>query len=539
MWIPKIIGNGIDDFTNNQFNSDALLKMFGIVVVVIFIFTYLQSILQTYTSEKVARDLRTRLSNKISNQSHAFVQSANPSKLLTNFTSDIDSIKLFVSQAVVSITSSSFVIIGGCVLLLTIDWKLALTVIAIIPIIGVAFYLVLKKVKVLFTESREVIDKLNNIISESIIGAALIRVINAQQLEYYKFMQMNDKAKNLGISIVTLFASLIPIIILVANLANLTILTLGGHYVIEDDMTLGDFAAFRSYLALLIFPILVIGFMSNIIAQATASYSRIKDVLEAEDTEYSGTKTDDLTGEISVQNIHLSFEQKPVLKDVSFTIEPGQRTAIIGPTAAGKTQLLNILTGLLLPDSGSVLYNNAPMEAFETNAFFKQVGLVFQDSVMFNMSIRENISFSNDVSDADLEKAIITADLAGFIKDLPQGLDTDVSERGTTLSGGQKQRIMLARALAQNPKILFLDDFTARVDTKTEQTIWKNLRTYYPDITLLSVTQKINAVKDYDTILLLMEGELLASGKHEDLLQSSPEYVQIFNSQQSTSTYEL
>jgi len=159
--------------------------------------------------------------------------------------------------------------------------------------------------------------------------------------------------------------------------------------------------------------------------------------------------------------------------------------------------------------------------------------------VIFNMSLRENIAFNDNVTDVSLEKAIETAELSDFIDSLPQGLNTIVSERGTSLSGGQKQRIMLARALALNPKILLLDDFTARVDNRTEQKIVKNIRSNYPDLTLLSVTQKIASVMHYHQIILLMEGEVLASGTHQELMESSPEYMQIFNSQRSTNHYEL
>ena len=169
----------------------------------------------------------------------------------------------------------------------------------------------------------------------------------------------------------------------------------------------------------------------------------------------------------------------------------------------------------------------------------RQVGLVFQDSIVFNISLRENIAFSTDVSQADIEKAINASELKGFIETLPDKLETMVSERGTTLSGGQKQRIMLARALALNPKILLLDDFTARVDNETEQKILANIRSQYPGITLVSVTQKIDPVKDYDQIILLMEGEVLARGTHAQLMEFSPEYVQIYNSQRSTNEYEL
>jgi ATP-binding cassette subfamily B protein len=168
-----------------------------------------------------------------------------------------------------------------------------------------------------------------------------------------------------------------------------------------------------------------------------------------------------------------------------------------------------------------------------------QIGFVFQDSILFNLTLRENIAFSKTVRDEDLEKAIRTAELKDFIDSLPEKLDTIVSERGTSLSGGQKQRIMLARALALNPKILLLDDFTARVDTNTERKILENVRRNYPDLTLVSVTQKVSSVENYDQIVLLMEGEVLASGTHTELMETSPEYVQIYDSQRSTSHYEL
>ena len=538
LFLPKLIGNGIDDYSEGNFSFKSIITEFALLTIVIFIFTYLQSIVQTYASERVARDLRKRLSDKISRQSFAFIEQTNPAKLLTNLTSDIDSIKLFVSQAIVSIVSSLFIIIGASVLLLAINWKLGLTIIAIIPIIGGAFYLVLRKVKVLFKKSREVIDLLNKVINESILGSALIRVINSQQLEYEKFFEASSQARDIGLAILRLFAWLIPIIVFTANMAGLTILVLGGHYVISGSMSLGDFAAFNSYLALLIFPILVIGFMSNVIAQATASFGRINQVLETEELPDRGSIDSPLSGQITVENISVNYGQKPALKDISFSIRSGAKIAVIGPTAAGKTQLLYLLTGLIKPGSGSILFDGHPIESYNSETFHSQVGFVFQDSIMFNMSIRENIAFSDLVTDESLAKAIATAELKDFIDTLPDGLNTKVSERGLSLSGGQKQRIMLARALAIDPKILLLDDFTARVDNQTEINILKNIAQYYPELTLISVTQKIAAIAHYEQIILLMQGEKLASGTHQELMENSPEYVQIFNSQQSTSNYD-
>jgi ATP-binding cassette subfamily B protein len=537
--VPKIISRGIDAFTGGHFSYKTVVTEFLVASLIIFVFTYLQSIIQTFTSERVGRDLRTRLADKISRQSYAYILKTNPSKLLTNLTSDIDSIKMFVSMAVVTIFSSVFMIIGTCVLLLMINWKLAIPIIATIPVIGGTFFIVLRKVRVLFKRSREIIDWLNKVINESIMGSALIRVINSQQTEYHKFLAANTDARDLGLSILRLFAGLIPIVTFVANLGMLAILMLGGHFVISGSMSLGDFAAFNSYLGLLIFPILMIGFMSNIIAQASASYSRINDVLEAPEPVEDGIVKESLQGNIELSNIYLSYGDKPILKDISFSIKGKSHTAIIGPTAAGKSQLLNLLTDLVKPDKGTITFDGRNIESYDRESFHSQIGFVLQDSVIFNMSLRENIAFSDKVTDESLEKAIATAELHDFINSLPDKLDTIVSERGTSLSGGQKQRIMLARALAINPKILLLDDFTARVDRRTEKKILCNLENNYPELTLLSITQKVASIKHFEQIILLMEGEVIAKGTHKELMETSTEYVQIHNSQRSTSHYEL
>jgi ATP-binding cassette subfamily B protein len=322
------------------------------------------------------------------------------------------------------------------------------------------------------------------------------------------------------------------------NLATLAILTLGGRFVIAGSMTIGDFTAFNGYLAILIFPVIVIGFMSNVMAQAGASYGRIGRVLGEPAPRPRGTLEAVLQGDVAVDRVSLKFGEKAALRDVSLSMKAGTRTAVIGPTAAGKTQLLYLLTGLLSPASGVVSYDGHPIEEYDKEALHRQIGLVFQDATMFNLTLRENIAFSRSVRDEDLQKALATAELADFVEALPQGLDTVVSERGTSLSGGQKQRIMLARALALNPRVLLLDDFTARVDAATERKILENVQTNYPGLTLLSVTQKIAPVEGYDQIVLLMEGEVLATGTHAELLDTCPEYVQIYDSQRSTQHYE-
>jgi len=325
MLIPKIIAHGIDSFSAKKFDLESVIFQFLLAASLIFLFTFLQNILQTYTSERVGRDLRTRLSDKISRQTYAFVLKSNPSKLLTNLTSDIDSVKMFVSMAFVTIISSVFVIVGTSVLLVLINWKLALAVISIVPVIGGAFFFVLKKVRVLFRKGREVIDSLNRIINESIMGSALIRVLNSQQPESIKFLETNLVSRNLGLSILRLFATLIPVIMFVSNMAVVTILALGGHFVVAGTMSLGNFAAFNSYLFLLIFPILMIGFMSNIIAQASASYTRINEVLEAPPEDKAGTIDSNIKGDIVLKDVSLFYGDKPILKNISFSIKAGSK----------------------------------------------------------------------------------------------------------------------------------------------------------------------------------------------------------------------
>lgn len=537
--LPLMISRGLDAYTNGTLHLGRLSLEFIAIATFIFIFTYLQSVVQAYASERVARDLRTQVTSKISEQTYAFVQRLTPAKLLTNLTADIDSIKTFVAQAIAAMISSVVIIIGASTLLLTIDWRLGLSVLALLPIIATMFFIVLGKVRKLFLQSRAILDKLNRVINESVLGAALIRVLNSATAENAKFKHANTEATNLGLRILALFATMIPIVMFVANLGTVIILTLGGWFVINSNLSIGDFAAFMSYLVLLIFPIFVLGFMSNLIAQATASYQRLREVLDAPAIAPLGTIKTTLRGDLTVNDVSMVYGEKTALNHVTMNIKAGTRTAIIGPTAAGKTQLLYLLTGLIAPQQGEVRFDGALLQEYDPASLHSQIGFVFQDSIIFNLSLRENIAFSSTVTDADLAKALDTAELTEFIASQPQQLDTIVSERGSSLSGGQKQRLMLARALALNPTILLLDDFTARVDNQTEQKILANIARNYPQLTLISVTQKLAAVEAYDQIVVLMEGEILATGTHPELMDTSPEYVQIYNSQQSTNTYDL
>lgn len=532
--IPQLLSKAIDSFNQNTLNQVNLIIEFLVVSFSIFVFVYLQNIVQVYVSEKVARNLRTELISKIATQDYNYVQKITSAKLLTNLTSDVDWVKTFVSQVVSSLISSVFIILWASVLLFYINRELTLTILAILPIIWITFWIIFKKVRKLFKESQETIDWLNRVINESILWSALIRILNSQIFEYNKFLKANTKAKNLWLSVLKMFAILTPIITFTSNIAILVILLMWGHYVIIWNMTLWEFTAFNSYLSILIFPIIIIWFTSSVISQASASYARIEEVLDVPEKKDTWKIVKEIKWDIELKNISLKLWEKIVLNDISFSIKAKTKTAIIWPTAAWKTQLLALLTWLVKQDSWIIEYDSIKLEDYEKTSFYKQVALVFQDSNIFNLTLRENIAFSNFVNDESLDKAISTAELQDFIKTLPDWLDTVVSERWTSLSWWQKQRIMLARALAINPKVLFLDDFTARLDRKTEKKILQNVHDNYDWVTLISVTQKIESIKDFDQIILIMEWELIAIWKHEELLKTCPEYMQIYKSQFST-----
>ena len=537
--MPKVVADAIDAFNSGRLDLTAALITLAALALGTFLFGNLQNLVQTVASERVARDLRTRLAEVVSTQTYASIETMTPAKLLTNFTSDVDAIKTFVAQAAPALISSAFVIVAASSLLLWLNWKLAVPVLLVLPLIGASFFVLMGRVRKLFGQIQGVVDVMNRVLTETIVGAALIRLVHTEARETARFTAAAETSRGISMKILRQFASMIPMITFLTNVATLIILSLGGHFVITGGMTVGQLSAFLSYLTILVFPIIIIGFTSMSISQAQASYLRISTVLNAPPPPARGETALPLTGALEVKDLVLAYGDRKVLKGVSFDVAPRTRTAIVGPTAAGKSQLLYVITGLLAPTSGQVLYDGRPIDAYTRDSLYAQIAFVFQDSQLFNLTLRENIAFNAKVDEAQLSKAIETAELHAFIADLPQGLDTVVSERGLSLSGGQKQRIMLARALALNPKVLFLDDFTARVDMATEARILANVRKNYPDLTLISITQKIAPVEDFDQIVLLMEGEVLAVGTHDALARSSPEYGQILRSQRSTDAYEV
>lgn len=537
LFVPKQVSKYIDLYQaavrgGAIFSGTEAIWVIGSIAVIVLVTTLVQFAISTFLAEKVAYDLRNRLVGSIKRQSYSYISEATSSKLLTNLTSDIDAIKGVASQGLVGVFSALLTFFGVIILLLMIDWKLALMTFSIIPFLVITFAVVFGKLGSLFKSSQENLEKINKVINESIVAAPLVRVLNAGSSEMLKFGAVNAFSREIGLKILACFAFLIPIITLLANAATLIILWFGGRYVMAGSLTLGQMSAFFAYSAMFIWPIFVLGFSGTMFSRAAVAYGRIKGVLDAPVVDSDGTHTGTIKGSVEFRNINLEFGKRAILKDVSFSIKAKTRNAIVGPTAAGKTQLFYLLAGLIRQTSGEVLVDGRPLSEWDHESYLGQVGLVFQDSIVFNASLRENVDFRMSGDEAAVRKALRAAELGDLLKSLPKGLDTVLNERGTNLSGGQKQRLMLARALALNPRILLLDDFTARVDMQTERAIIQNIAIEYPDLTLISITQKIDPIREYDQIIVLMEGEIIDQGTHEDLIKRSVEYRQIYQSQQ-------
>ena len=537
--IPRILGESIDNFSQNRdlYKLSPDIWLLSVIAISVVLISLIQTVISVYIAERVAKDLRDSLIKKILSQPISFVEEKDSAELFTNITSDVEQVKDIISQGFASIFSALIILIGSVVLLFTINVRLALIAIISLPIIIAVFAFVFRNLFKLFRASQEILSKINKVINESVLGSMLIRVLNSQNIENNKFDNINQQGRDVGFQIINVFASLIPTINLVSNFAIVTIIWFGGRQVMVADLTIGEFSAFISYFNLLITPIFILGFVSNFISRGFVSLSRIQAVLNTPETPKPATKNlirNKVKGKITFDKVSYEVKGKILLKDISFSIKPQTQNAIIGPTGSGKSLILSLITGLIQQTSGQILIDDIPLNQWDSDYIFKNMGLVFQESILFNTSLRENIVFNNKVSDEDYTKALKTSNVTEIIQSLPEGVNTKISERGTNLSGGQKQRIMLARALVRNPNILLLDDFTARVDIRTEKEIISSLSQNYPDLTLISITQKIEPIQDYDQIILIMEGELLATGKHKYLLQTSIEYAQIWQSQQTT-----
>ncbi len=523
--IPNFTGEVIKSIETQKLDWN-LIKILASLVGLTFLFEVVQQVIGAKFREQVGYDLRQKLMEKVVTQNYTKVNEIGIGQIITLFGSDVTNVKDIMAGELVLSIKALLLFVGALILLFVTNWKLGLIAFVSLPIIIVAFGLIFKSVTKYFKLSQENQTDLNNAISQNIYGANLVRVQNAQGWETNKFDKYTDQSRQISFKIIEAFSALIPIINTISSWTTFGILYFGAVTYIAGQIKLGDINAYISYYALLTAPIFIIGFNSQGIARLGVSLKRINDLLGSKEELHNGKFKEEIKQGLELQNVNLEYSGKMILKDISFKILLNQKTAILGPTGAGKSLLINILTGMIKPTTGKVFIDGVGIENWNQNFIKDKITTVFQESLIFGGNLTQNIVLNRAFDQNKLDTALETATLDELFK-----TKGGISELGGNLSGGQKQRLTLARALYNRPQILLLDDFTARVDNDTETKIQKLLASNYPDTTIVSISQSIDTIKNYDQIILVMEGELLAVGTHSELMVNSSEYRQIEASQ--------
>jgi ATP-binding cassette subfamily B protein len=396
----------------------------------------------------------------------------------------------------------------------------------------------------LFAKVQQKLSALNTILQENLAGVKVIKAFTREKEQQRKFRAAADDTMNQAITVARLFTFLFPLVFLVANLGQAAILYVGGKQIVTGLLTLGEWQEFSLYLIYLFFPIAQFGFIITQLGQASASAERIFEILDAKNdiTDKPDAITlPDVTGTVKFE--HVTFRYfgggEPVLKDVSFEANPGETIALLGATGSGKTTIINLLPRFYDPSEGRITIDGHDLRDVRLESLRSKIGIVLQETTLFSGTIRENIAFGRpEASQAEIEAAAKAAQAHDFILSFPDGYNTHVGERGQTLSGGQKQRVAIARALLLNPRILILDDSTSSVDLNTEAQLQRALEVLMQGRTSFVIAQRISTVMNADKILVLDKGEIVAEGKHQDLMEDSAIYAEIYNSQMLVHEHE-
>lgn len=523
--IPNLTGEVIKTLEAGQTNWNLIYSLGGIILALLIVET-LQVTIGAMFREKVGFDLRAKLMDKVVTQNYQNVNQIGIGQIITLFGSDVNNIKDVMAGELVLSIKAILLFVGALVIIFWNNWQVGLIALVSLPLIVFAFVWIFKSVTKYFKLSLENQTDLNNAISQNIYGSNLVRVQNSQDWETTKFNFLTNQSKNIGYKIIEAFSSLIPIINTISNWTTFGILYFGAITYIAGQIKLGDINAYISYYTLLTAPIFIIGFNSQGIARLGVSLKRINELLSSPEESMTGELEQQIKQGLQVKDINLEYGGKNVLRNINFKIPLGKKTAILGPTGAGKSLLINLLTGMIKPTAGQVLIDGVEIGNWNQDFIKDKVTTVFQESLIFAGDLKQNIILNRGFDQAKFDTALETSTLDELYK-----TKGGVSELGGNLSGGQKQRLTLARALYNRPQILLLDDFTARVDSQTESKIQKLLAQNYPDTTIVSISQSIETIKAYDQIILIMGGELLAIGTHDELMTNSPEYRQIEASQ--------
>lgn len=535
------LGISLVQLRDNQSNAETLLINAAILILIFAvvrgIFSFIQSFMAEQMSQGIAFDFRNEIFTKIQRLSFSYHDRNQTGQLMIRATDDVEKLRLFIAQGLVLIAQAAVLLIGTLIILVLTNWKLTLVVLPVLPIALGAFVLFGKVSQPLFVQAQIKLSALNTVLQENLAGIKVIRAFTREPHEQERFNNATDNLYKQMLTIGRTFSLLFPLIFVIADLGQTILLYFAGRQIIGASLELGEYQKFSLYLIYVFFPLGQLGFIISLMAQAGASATRIFEILDAESDvkdKPNAITLDKLAGHVEFRDVTFRYFNAgtPVLNRVSFNATPGQTVALLGATGSGKTTIINLIPRFYDASEGAVLVDGHDVRDLALDSLRSKIGIVLQETNLFSGTIRDNIAFGKP--DATLEQVIEAAKAAAahdFIMTFPQGYETPVGERGTTLSGGQKQRIAIARSLLVNPSLLILDDSTSSVDLITEYHIQKALDRLMEGRTSFVIAQRITTVLNADLILVLEKGQVVASGKHADLMENSPLYAEIYHSQ--------
>jgi len=507
------------------------------VAVIRAVFAFLQGYWAAKLSQEVAYNLRNVLYSHIQNLSFSYHDRAQTGQLLTRVTNDVELVKGFIQRGFIQLLSALIMMSGSLAFLIRIDARLTIMVIPVMLIVLVLFTAFARIGRPLFVKAEQKLGELNSFVQQNILGIRVVKAFSRSGYEMERFKKRNKELYDISLYTGKIFAGVIPGIFLLSNISTLIVIWLGGFQVLSGHLTIGELVAFQSYLMMAFFPVLMLGMVIMSVSQAGAGAKRIFDVLDAdiEVKNVPGAKElSAVKGNVSFENVSFRYftEGAYVLKDVSFNIDAGTHVAVLGATGSGKSTIINLIPRFYDAVSGKVMIDGFNVRDVTLESLRKNIGIVLQDTYLFSGTIRENIAYGDpDASDEDIRNAAAGADADDFIESFPYGYDTVIGEKGIMLSGGQRQRIAIARAILIKPGILILDDSTSHLDALTEKNIERAVAGLSSGVTTFTIAQKIKTIIKADTILLMNNGRLEDMGTNKELLERSPLYADIVESQ--------
>lgn len=538
--IPRLIQVIIDKGVAEK-NMDIVLQT-SLLMIGASILSAVLSIANTFYSVRASRsfeaDLREAVFMKIQTFSFGNLDDLNTGQLLTRLTSDLNQVTMVVTMGLRMFIRAPLMFLGSFGIMFVINPNLATVILTLLPITFTLVVFFIQIVRPLFTQVQERLDRLNQVLQENLSGIRVVKAFVRRDYENARFDKANTELYDTSLKMTQYMSIFFPIVMALMNLGTVAIIYYGGLQVFVGTTSVGQIMAFTNYLFSTMFPVLMLSMMAGQVSAASASASRIMEVLDSEPEVQDSSepiRLDDIQGRVVFENVTFSYRDDggdPVLTDISFTAEPGQKVALLGQTGSGKTSLINLIPRYYDTISGRITIDGHDVKDFEMSNLRNHIGISLQEAVLFSGTIRDNIRYGRpDATDEEVVEASKIAQAHDFITTFPEGYDTTVGQRGVNLSGGQKQRIAIARALLVKPRILILDDSTSAVDVETETEIENALETLMADTTSFIVAQRISTVLKADKILVLDNGKIAAEGNHEELMESSPLYQEIYDSQ--------